>query len=86
MMPCGMMPEGMMARHQEMEQLADRLLDSFTALRNEQNPETLKNRLREHGTLLDELHSKIQQRSEMMQKMMEQMEDHPMMRGEHKQH
>lgn len=83
-MPCGMMPEGMMARHQEMEKLVDRLVNSFTALKNEQDPERLENQLREHGTLLRELQSKVQHHSEMMHGMSEHMKDHPMMGGEDK--
>jgi hypothetical protein len=86
MMPCGMMSEGMMARHQEVEKLVDRLVNSFSALKNERDPERLESQLREHGALLGELQSKAQHHSEMMQGMSEHMKDHPMMGGEHKEH
>ena len=80
-----MMSHGMMAHHQEMEKVIDRLLENFAALGSEENRSALKGRLAEHGALLEQLQSKFNQRSEMMKKMMDHMKSCPMMSEEHKQ-
>ena len=85
MMSERMMSGGMMAHHQEMETLVAQLLQSFAVLESEEDPAARKNRLAEHGALLEQLKSKFNQRSEMTQEMMDQTKNCPMMSGEHKQ-
>lgn len=84
MMSRKMMSEGMIAHHQKMETLVDQLLESFAALQNETNPAAAKDKLAEHGALLEQLQNKFKERSKMMQKMTEHMKNCPMMGGEQK--
>ncbi|MBI4455950.1 MAG: hypothetical protein HY644_08635 [Acidobacteria bacterium] len=67
----------MMAQHQDIENLIDQLLKSFSVLENEKDPGLLKKKLAEHGALLKELQSKFQQSSGMMN--MGHMSEHRMM-------
>ena len=67
----------MMAQHQEMGNLIDQLLKSFSAMENEKDPALLKEELAEHAALLKELQSKFQQNSAMME--MGPMSEHSMM-------
>jgi hypothetical protein len=75
MMSGGMMshmPE-MMKMHSETTQLVDRLAKSLAAIEAEQNAETLKVRLTEHGALLKELQAKVERESKMMDMMQHMM-------------
>ena len=56
----------MMTQHEEMGELIDRLVKSFSALQNEKDPTRVKKDLAEHGALLKELQNKFQQNSGMM--------------------
>ena len=67
----------MMTQHQEMGNLIDQLLKSFSVLENEKDPVLLKKELAEHAALLKELQTKFQQNSAMME--MGQMSEHSMM-------
>lgn len=74
----------MMAHHQEMEKLANQLVENFTALENEKDPSAIKKLQAEHRALLEQLQGKVKERAEMMQKMSEHMKTCPMMKSEHK--
>lgn len=89
MMSGGKMSGGMMARHQEMQTLLGQLVESFatleSALADQRVGAPAKQRLAEHRALLEQFQSKLSQRSEMMQKMMEKKNGCPMMGGKEKQ-
>lgn len=71
-MMSGKMPQ-MMTTQREAGTLADRLLKSFAAIRDEKDPAALQKKLEEHGALLKELQAKLQTQSQMMEKMRGQM-------------
>jgi len=74
------------AHHQQMQALAEDLLESLAALEleGEQGPETLKKNLAEHRVLLAQLQSKIRQCSEMTPKAGKRAKGCCMMGSEHK--
>ena len=76
--PMGSMMSGtMMGQQQETTKLLNELLESSAVLEKESDPTVLKNKLAEQRAVLEQLQTKFQQHSEMMQKMMEQMQQHP---------
>jgi len=75
----GKMPQ-MMTAQKEIRTLANRLLNTFSAIENEKDPALLQSKLAEHGALLKELQSELLGQSQMMEKMHGQM----MMGGEQK--
>lgn len=77
-------PSEMAARHQEMEKLIDYLSHSLAAMELETDPAAMKSKLANHRSLLEQLQTKVQQCSGMMQKMSDHMEKCPMMRSERK--
>lgn len=58
----------MMARHEEIGKLIDRLQKSFAVLENEKDPVQLKKELAEHGALLKELQTSFEAMPKMMGK------------------
>jgi len=72
-----MMSGTMMGQQQETTKLLNELLESSAVLEKESDPTVLKNKLAEQRAVLEQLQTKFQQHSEMMQKMMEQMQQHP---------
>ncbi len=78
-------PGAMMTLHQEMHTFVDQLIQSFTALEQEKDPEVLKKKMAEHRALLQQLQSKLKQCSETMGKMRKHMKKCPMLRSEEKQ-
>ena len=72
MMTPGKMPQ-MMTTQQEVTTLANQLLKSFAAIENEKDPVVLQKKLAEHGALLKELQTKLQEQSQVMEKMRGQM-------------
>lgn len=71
-MMSGRMPR-MMTTQREAGTLADQLMKSFAAIKDEKDPAVLQKKLEEHGALLKELQSKLQAQSQMMEKMRGQM-------------
>jgi hypothetical protein len=71
-MMSGKMPP-MMTTQREAGTLADQLLKSFAAIKDERDPAVLQKKLEEHGALLKELQAKLQTQSQMMEKMRGQM-------------
>jgi hypothetical protein len=82
---CGqMMPGGMTCPHQAITSLTAKIVTSFKDIEGEQNPELLKTKLAELGTLVGELQTKSEEKCPMMEKMGEPMMMGPMMGGESK--
>jgi len=71
-MMSGRMPQ-MMTTQREAGTLADQLMQSFAAIRDEKDPAVLQKKLEEHGALLKELQAKLQTQAQMMEKMRGQM-------------
>jgi hypothetical protein len=60
----------MMAGHDEIVKLAEKLQNSFAAIEAEKDPAALKAKLDEHGALLKELRVKLQAHAQMMNTVM----------------
>jgi hypothetical protein len=55
------------ARHQQMVELMDKLMQSMSAIEAEKDPAALKSDLAAHRVLLEQMHSHMMQRGAMMQ-------------------
>ena len=79
----GMMGRGMMgpmmAHHQQMSELMNKLTQSMAALESEKDPAALKSKLAEHRALLEQMRTQMTQQSGMMQRMAAQAGNCPMM-------
>ena len=79
----GMMGRGMMgpmmAHHQQMSELMNKLTQSMAALESEKDPAALKSKLAEHRALLEQMRTHMAQQSGMMQRMAAQAGNCPMM-------
>ncbi len=64
------MGESMMAHHQEMQKLMDRLMQSMTALENEKDPAARAKLMAEHRDLLEKMHSEMMQQGKVMSEFM----------------
>ncbi len=73
MMGGGMMGGGttgqMMAHHQQMTELMNKLMQSMTAIQNEKDPAALRTKLAEHQALLAQMRDQMTQQGGMMQNM-----------------
>jgi hypothetical protein len=78
--PGGTMSGGMMMGQNETGKLVEQLMKSFAAIEAEKDPAVLQAKLAEHGSLLEELQTKVQAQSHMMD-MMQQMMGGSMMNG-----
>ena len=59
------MPSHMMARHEEICETMDKLMQSMTAIENEKDPAALKSRFAEHRALLEHVQDQLIQQSMM---------------------
>lgn len=71
MMDRDIMPSRMMARHQQMQETMNKLMESITALENETDPAALKSKLTEHRALLEQMRKQIRQQGTMQSMMQE---------------
>jgi hypothetical protein len=76
----GMMGGGMMGmmgqmttHHQQMSSLMNKMMANMTAIQNEKGPATLKSKLAEQQSMLNEMHNQMSQQGKMMQMMSGQM-------------
>jgi hypothetical protein len=81
MMGGGMMIGRMMAHHQQMTELMNKLMQSMTAIQNEKNPEALKAKIAEHQALLSQMRDQMAQQGSMMQNMFGHMQHSGPMMG-----
>jgi len=79
MMKGGMMMNQMMAQHEEMSELMNKMTQSMKAFHDEKDPVKLRALLKEHADLMDQIHAKMTGEGKMMQNMMSQMKNCPMM-------
>jgi len=64
----GMMGQ-MMANHQQMTELMNKLMQNMTAIQDEDDPATLKAKIAEEQALFAQMHDQMTQQGGMMQKM-----------------
>ena len=64
----GMMGQ-MMANHQQMTELMNKLMQNMTAIQNENDPAALKAKIVEEQALFAQMHDQMTQQGDMMQKM-----------------
>ena len=79
MMKGEMMMNQMMAQHEEMSELMNKMTQSMKAFNDEKDPVKLRALLKEHADLMDQIHAKMTGEGKMMQNMMSQMKNCPMM-------
>lgn len=73
--------EEMMAQHQQVQMLADQMVESFKEIRGEKAPEKLAAKLAGHGALLERFSAAMKKQSAAMA---EHMKSCPMMGADHK--